>query len=67
MTTLRSFPKQYKFVNQQVFEVRLYYALSPNDEDPWVKSAQQEGRLIADYRSYDFFVFFYHSLFLCCC
>ena len=56
MRALRSFPKQYKLVNERVAEVRFYYAFSREEEDVETQSVLDEGVISTDYRNYDFFV-----------
>jgi hypothetical protein len=56
MRALRSFPKQYKLVNETVAEVRFYYASSREEEDLETQNALDEGVISTDYRHYDFFV-----------
>ncbi len=47
---------KYKLINEQIAEVRLYYAFSREEEHPEVLRDIEEGVYVPDYRYYTFLV-----------
>ena len=58
MRIVTSFPEQYALVHQKVAELKLYYPLSEEDDDPDVMVSYEltKNGFKVDYRNYDFSV-----------